>query len=178
MRRSPAILVSAAVIVPLAACSSTPGGRAPGAVSSAPTASSTGSTFPSDEMAETEIDIPVVSFEGPVRDSPVPYFGTQTPSGGIAQAAPDFVVAEALATINTRPQPIDDYEEVVVGQQYFVVVAPAFPSELADDLAVVLEWVDAIVTDGQFNESNVSPDNLGIAISNINEFVDTNCLGR
>jgi len=131
-------------------------------------------------MAEAEIDIPVVAFEGPVRDNPVPYFGTQTPSGG---APPDFVVAEpdavfcdALATINTRPQPIDDYEEVVVGKQYFEAIA--FPSELADALTAVLEWVGSVVADGQFTESNVSPDGLGAAFRDINEFVDAHCLGR
>ncbi|RLE23986.1 MAG: hypothetical protein DRJ50_05340 [Actinobacteria bacterium] len=131
-----------------------------------------------------EIDIPVVSFEGPVKDDPAPYFGTQTPEGGVFQVAPDFVVSaadamfcDALATINTRPQPTDDYEEVVVGQQYFVAIAPTFPAELTDDLAVVIGWVDMIIADGQFNESNVSPDNLGTAISKINEFVDAHCLG-
>ncbi len=132
------------------------------------------------------LNIPTVSFEGDVSDEQVPYFGSQSNSGGVPDIAPGFVVAEAdavfcnsLATINAKPQPTDDFEQVVVGQKYFAAIAQTFPAELEDDLVVVVDWVDALIADGEFSEANepAEGDLFVVALNTINEYVDTHCLG-
>lgn len=131
------------------------------------------------------IEFPTVTITGDVRDTPVPYFGNQNEIDGAEDGSSEFVVAEpdvpfcaALATMNTLPQPRDDFEELLVGQQYFIAIEPAMPAELTDSFTVILEWVEAAVEAGQFPEDEPDVgDPLIVAVEMINAFVDTRCLG-
>jgi len=134
----------------------------------------------------TNDEIPQVEFQGRVRDDPAPYFGSQSASGGVAEPAPGFTPAAAdsefcaaVSVINSRPQPTDDFEEVVVAIQYFEAIEKRVPAELAAPFAVVLEFARNIADAGSFEMADepTNGDAFSEAMATLNDFVDTRCLG-
>ena len=135
----------------------------------------------------TVLDIPTVAISGPQRDVPVPYFGSQAGDGGVMQpatgfepAAADIAFCDAIEVINSRPQPSDDYEEIVVAREYFLVIEPVVPDELGEPFARSLAFTEAIASAGSFDDVSEPQDGDALlqAIHQINGFVDERCLGR
>lgn len=85
-----------------------------------------------------------------------------------------------MSVINKRPQPRDEFEEVVVASQYFGAIEPYVVPELSDELTVLIEFTASVVESGSFTEANEGDDNsdVALALETINEFVDRECLGR
>lgn len=146
-------------------------------------------TEPPDGVAAVlaDVDLPTVEVAGEVRDTPVPYFGSRRDDGSPVVAADGFEPAPAdapfcaaLAEINTRPQPSDDYEEVVVAREYFVAIEPLVPAEIGEPFDVVLTWVGKVADAGSFEavDERLDGDSLLDAIREIDGFVDDHCLGR
>lgn len=134
----------------------------------------------------TDDEIPQVAIQGEVRDDPVPYFGSQSASGGVTEPAPGFTpdaadseFCTAVSVINSRPQPTDDFEEVVVAAQYFDAIEQRVPAELAAPFAVVLEFARNIADAGSFEDADEpsNGDAMSEAMATLNDFVDTQCLG-
>lgn len=77
-----------------------------------------------------------------------------------------------------RPQPSDDFEEVVVAGQYVAAIAPTVSNEISAEFEVVQTWVDFNVAAGSFDSIDEPEDGdpVGGAIKTINEFIDTRCL--
>lgn len=153
-----------------------------------PTSSTQGAAPASSQPGDVTIleEIPNIPIDGPVRDESVPYFGRQSPSGGTTEPAAGFVPApvdvefcSAVAVINSRPQPSDDYDEVVVAARYFDAIEQYVPAELAAPFAVVLQIANDIADAGSFAEADEPSDRGAFpdAIETLNEFVDTRCLG-
>lgn len=170
----------------LAGCGSTADQPSGTAADGPPVTASLPSTSTAD-AAPTDLEIPVVPITGDERDMPIPYFGSQAADGGVAAPVSGFAVAvedmpfcDALDVINGRPQPRDDYEEMVVAQQYFSAIAPVVPAELDADFAVVLEFVAQVVDSGSFVEGAEPQDGDALlgSIDTITAFVDQRCLGR
>lgn len=131
--------------------------------------------------------VPVVEITSRRRAEPVPLFGSQSTSGGVSEPdpgfsvdAPDAAFCTALDIVHSRPQPSDDFEELVVADQYLAAIAPTVPDEIAPEFEIVRMWASAIVNSGSFADSD-EPENgdafIG-AIESVNGFVDTRCLGR
>ena len=129
----------------------------------------------------------VVALDGAAVDQPAPYFGAQNASGGASEPEEGFEPEAsyqdfcwAVSVINTRPQPRDEFEEVVVASQYFGAIEPYVVPELSDDLAVLIDFTVFVVEDGSFTEANEAGDDsdVALALETINEFVDRECLGR
>ncbi len=127
-----------------------------------------------------------VPFDGPSQDDRSPYFGSQSPTGGVwqpragfAPTVPDAEFCEAVAVINSRPQPSgDDFLQVVVASQYFEAIESYVPAELVDSFGAVAAWAEAVVAKGSFEDSDEpSGDAMAAAAEKINGFVDKRCLG-
>lgn len=136
---------------------------------------------------QTDSEILVVALDGAAVDQPAPYFGAQNVSGGASEPEAGFEPEAsyqdfcwAVSVINTRPQPRDEFEEVVVASQYFGAIEPYVVPELSDELTVLIEFTAAVVESGSFTEANEGDDNsdVALALETINEFVDRECLGR
>lgn len=144
---------------------------------SAPVESST----PERGAESIDAQIPIISIDGEQRDEPVPYFGRQNPSGGVTDPAPGFKPAaadeefcSAVSLINSRPQPRDDFEEIVVGAQYFSAIERYVPAELAESFAEVVKFASSIVEAGSFEDADEPADSdaVSTALQAINDFVD------
>lgn len=123
--------------------------------------------------------VPLIGFAGDERNNPVPYFGLD-PAGPFTPTADDRGFCDAVAIINARPRPADDFEELVVGKQYFEVIQPLVPEQLSDEYAAVLVWVTGVVDAGSFDNVEDDGAEFGLmiaAVDVINEFVNSRCLG-
>ncbi|MEQ1702457.1 MAG: hypothetical protein ABMA25_20295 [Ilumatobacteraceae bacterium] len=136
---------------------------------------------------QIDSEILVVAFDGAAASQPAPYFGTQDASGGASEPAAGFEPAAsyqdfcwAVSVINTRPQPRDEFEEIVVASQYLSAIEPYVAPELSDELAVLIDFTVSVVERGSFTEANEVGDDSDVAaaLETINEFVDRECLGR
>ena len=134
-----------------------------------------------------DADIPIVTFVGVAVDQPAPYFGAQDASGAASEPDAGFAPTEsyqefcwAVSVINTRPQPRDEFEEVVVANQYFDAIEPYVVPELQDEWALLMEFTSSIVDGGSFTEQNEIDDGseFTLALGTINDLVDRECLGR
>ena len=134
----------------------------------------------------TNDEIPQIAIQGRVSDDPAPYFGSQSASGGVTEPAPGFTPAAAdsdfctdVSVINSRPQPTDDFEEVVVAARYFEAIEESVPVDLAAPFAVVLEFARNIADAGSFEDADepTNGDATSEAMAALNDFVDTRCLG-
>ncbi len=135
---------------------------------------------------EIDAEIPFVAIQGEELDEPAPYFGSQNPSGSAAEPAAGFTPAAddeqfcwAVSVINSRPQPRDEFEEVVVADQYFAAIQRFVPPVLAEELSLLIEFTTSIVKAGSFTEADEVPDGDAVATARraISNFVDRQCLG-
>lgn len=131
-----------------------------------------------------EDDIALVQFDGEQSDTPAPYFGSQNPAGGAAAPVANFTPSSAdqdfcsaVSVINSRPQPRDEFVEVVVADQYFAAIERYVPIELRDEFDVVLEFTRSVVEAGSFDEELSNDGAISTAVGTINQFVDKRCLG-
>lgn len=127
--------------------------------------------------------VPDVDFEGPARDTPLPLFGSsdvdELPTD-FQRSAEHVVFCGALDDIATRPQPVDDYEQIVVADQYLAAIAPVSPEVILVDLERLQSWTAAIVAEGEFTdelEVEFIESEIGEGAARIDDFVDTNCNG-
>lgn len=156
--------------------------------SSAPVASTTvsgGRAVPS-SLEEMEAVIPIVDLRTGPAESAGPYFGRSDPSGSTAGPVPGFVPAAedqlfcwAVAVINSRPQPIEEFEEVVVAGKYFRVIEPFAVADALPHLRVLIDFTTSIADQGSFTEADEVGDGdpVGIAFAAMNALVDARCLG-
>ncbi len=130
--------------------------------------------------------IPVVEFDGAQIDVGAPYFGSQNAAGGPAQPSEDFVPAVddqvfcwAVAVINSRPQPRDEYQEIVVANQYFVAIQPFAVAEVATELDALVDFTDTLVAQGSFTDGDEAEpgDAAADALHVVSTFVDQRCHG-
>ena len=151
----------------------------------APASTETGTANPT-SLAEVEALIPVVEVRTGPRESPAPYFGQQDPSGGAAAAADGFSPATgdeqfcwAVEVINRRPQPIDEFEEVVVAGEYFRAIELFAPPDAIPHLRALIEFTTTIAEQGSFTEADeVDGDHpVAAAFASMNSLVDQRCLG-
>lgn len=130
--------------------------------------------------------IPVVPFDSPPRETQQPVFGQRSDDSTPAPAAPGFAPAAAdagfctgLDIIESRPQPTDDFEELIVIEAYLVAIEPLVPAEISEQYTTLMAWLTAVVDNGSFDgmtDPSADPE-LAAALDTINDFVDTNCLG-
>ena len=129
--------------------------------------------------------IPMVEFEGDLTDVPAPYFGSQSSSGGAAEPVDGFAPASedqefcwAIETINSRPQPRDEFQEIVVANGYFSAIQPFAGPVVMSELDVLIGFTNTIVEQGSFTEADeVDGGAIATAFQSINTFVDERCLG-
>ncbi len=129
--------------------------------------------------------IPMVEFEGDRTDVPAPYFGSQNASGGAAEPVDEFAPAIedqefcwAVAAINSRPQPRDEFQEVVVADGYFSSIRPFAVPAVRSELDVLIGFTEVIVLQGSFTEADeVDRGEIATAFQSISTFVDERCLG-
>ena len=131
-----------------------------------------------------EDGIPLVQFDGEQSDTPAPYFGSQNLAGGAAAPVANFTPSSAdqdfcsaVSVINSRPQPRDEFVEVVVADQYLAAIERYVPIDLRDEFDVVLEFTRSVVEAGSFDEELSSDGAISAAVGTINQFVDKRCLG-
>ena len=137
-------------------------------------------------LAEMEAVIPVVEvLTGPAQSAGA-YFGRSDPSGGAAPAAPGFSPAVgdelfcwAVEVINGRPQPVDEYEEVVVASEYFSAIEPFAVAEAVPHLQVLIDFTSSIAAQGSFTEADEVGEGhpAATAFAAMNVLVDRRCLG-
>ena len=139
----------------------------------------------SQSLDEIDSEILAVTFDGEAVDQPAPYFGAQDTSGTASQPeagfAPDALYQEfcwAVSVINSRPQPRDEFEEVLVASAYFGAIEQYVVPDLRDELALLIEFTASIVADGSFTEEDEGNSDAALAVETINQFVDQECLGR
>jgi hypothetical protein len=153
--------------------------------SSVAEASTTGIADPAPATTSAiEDDIALVQFDGEQSDTPAPYFGSQNAAGGAAAPVANFTPSSAdqdfcsaVSVINSRPQPRDEFMEVVVADQYFAAIERYVPIELRDEFDVVLEFTRSVVEAGSFDEELSNNGAISTAVGTINQFVDKRCLG-
>lgn len=142
--------------------------------------------LPADPEFPEGVTIPEVPIIGEIRDDPRPYFGESNDDGGPAAPTPGFVRDEldadfcnGIDVINRRPQPLDDFEEIVVGQQYLEAIAPLVPADLSPSYAILLAWLDVLVDNGSID--GIDPPEPGSEIDEalvaIDGVVNERCLG-
>lgn len=150
------------------------------------TADSTDSKGPR-SLDEIDSEIAVAIFDGESVDQPAPYFGAQDASGAPSQPTAGFEPEPAnqefcwaVSVINHRPQPRDDFEEIVVAHHYFDAIEPYVVAELQDEFSVLMEFTASIVKNGSFTEADEVDDDSDVAraLETINQFVDRECLGQ
>lgn len=126
--------------------------------------------------------IPNVQFDGVASDNPGPYFGSQPPLKalpGFEAEVADQEFCGAVAVINSRPVPVDPFDRVVVGVEYFEAIQTYVPTVLAEPFEVVRAWSEAVAKAGSF-ESPDAPSNgqeFSGAMATITEYYDARCLG-
>lgn len=129
--------------------------------------------------------IAVIRFDGDRVDEPAPYFGSQNASGGPAAPVDGFVPASedqefcwAVEAINSRPQPRDEFQEIVVADGYFSAIRPFAVEAVVSELEVLIGFTNTIVSQGSFTETDeVDSGAIAVAFESINTFVDEHCLG-
>lgn len=130
--------------------------------------------------------IPVAEFDGEETDVATPYFGSQNAAGGTAQPSDGFVPATqdqvfcwAVAVINSRPQPRDEYQEIVVANQYFVAIQPFAVAAVATELDALVDFTDTLIAQGSFTEGDEAEpgDAAADALHAVSTFVDQRCHG-
>lgn len=134
------------------------------------------------------LTIPVVPINGLVREGTTPYFGARSddgggpadPAAGFDVAADDAGFCSAISIINRRPQPRDEFEGIVVAQQYFRAIVPTVPDELSDEFDTIITWVDDVLATGSLDavDEPTPGDEIFTAVETVDEFVDSRCLGR
>lgn len=150
----------------------------------APTTSSSPAAAPTGYDAVNDA-IPAVRFDGDSADVPAPYFGSQDVSGAAASPVEGFVPSSddqefcwAIEAINARPQPRDEFQEVVVADGYFSAIRPFAVAAVASELDVLIGYTNTIVSQRSFTESDeVESGSVAAAVESINAFVDERCLG-
>ncbi len=187
--------VGGLMLVCLVGCGSSPDGSNT-AVQSVVTAVDTSTTStgppPSSEPVAVPMSydvvndaIPVIQFDSEPTDVPAPYFGSQNASGGAAEALDGFVPTSddqefcwAVEAINSRPQPRDDFHQVVVADGYFSAIRPFAIAAVAGELDVLIGFTSTIVLQGSYTEADeVDNGPIATAIESINAIVDERCLG-
>jgi hypothetical protein len=137
-------------------------------------------------LAEMESAIPVVAVRTGPSESAGTYFGRSDPSGGAVSAAPGFDPAPgderfcwAVEVINDRPQPIDEFEEVVVAGEYFRAIEPFAIADAVPHLRVLIAFTTSIAAQGSFTEADEvdESDPAAAAFAAMNTLVDHRCLG-
>jgi glycerophosphoryl diester phosphodiesterase len=136
-------------------------------------------------LEEMDALIPVVEVSR-VAQRAAPILGTGAPSEGPVVATPGFVPAPddrrfcwAVEVVNSRPYPVDEFEEVVVAGQYFTAVEPWAPADAVGPLRVLIEFTDRIAEAGSFTEfDEVDGGAVADAAATLNALVDSRCLGR
>ena len=75
--------------------------------------------------------------------------------------------------------PVDEFDSVVVGVEYFEAIEEYVPADLAEPFGVVLAWSEAVLKGGSFESADVPSDarDMGGAMATITEFYDLRCLG-
>lgn len=130
--------------------------------------------------------IPVVPITGEIRETNTPFFGETGDDDRPADPQPGFVrdpldvgFCDAVDIINNRPQPREDFEEIVVGQQYLIAIESLVPAEISMPFTVLLDWVALLVDNGSFDGINEPEDDsdLDAAIDDVDSFVNSRCLG-
>lgn len=130
--------------------------------------------------------IPMVPISGEIRGTNTPYFGETGDDGAPADPQPGFVrnpadagFCDAVDIINHRPQPREDFEEIVVGQQYLTAIESLVPAEISAPYTVLLDWVRVLVENGSFDgiEEPEDDSDLDAAIDDVDSFVNSRCLG-
>ena len=137
-------------------------------------------------LAEMEVVILVVEVRTGPSESAGAYFGRSDPSGGAVPGAPGFSPAVgdqlfcwAVEVINGRPQPIDDFEEVVVAGEYFRAIEPFAIAEAEPHLGVLIDFTTSIAAQGSFTEADEVDEGhpAATAFAAMNALVDQRCLG-
>jgi hypothetical protein len=149
----------------------------------APTTSSPPPAAPTGYDAVNDA-IPAARFDGESVDVSAPYFGSQDVSGGAASPVDGFVPSSddqefcwAIEVINARPQPRDEFQEIVVADEYFSAIRPFAVAAVASELDVLIGYTNTIVSHGSFTESDEVDSGASAAVEAINAFVDERCLG-
>ncbi|MFN8022111.1 MAG: hypothetical protein U0Q03_11340 [Acidimicrobiales bacterium] len=137
-------------------------------------------------LAEMDTVIPIVVLRTGPAESAGAYFGRSDPSGGTAGPASGFVPAAedqlfcwAVEVINSRPQRIDEFEEVVVAGEYFRAIEPFASADALPHLRVLIDFTTSIADQGSFTEADEVGDGdpVGNAFAAMNTLVDGRCLG-
>lgn len=130
--------------------------------------------------------IAVAEFDGERAEAPAPYFGSQNGGGGPAKpldgfvpAAEDQVFCWAVKVINSRPQPRNEFQEVVMADHYFAAIQPFAVAAVAAELDALVDFTHSVVARGSFTEEDeVEPGApVADAYQTVNTFVDQHCLG-
>ena len=77
---------------------------------------------------------------------------------GFTPSSADQDFCSAVSVINSRPQPRDEFVEVVVADQYLAAIERYVPIDLRDEFDVVLEFTRSVVEAGSFDEDLSNPD--------------------
>jgi glycerophosphoryl diester phosphodiesterase len=144
-----------------------------------------GNTVTPGSLEEMDALIPVIEVSREAQRA-IPFLGTADAEGNLPAATEGFVPAAddrlfcwAVEVVNSRPYPVDEYEEVVVGGRYFAAIERFAPADVADDLDVLIAFTDRITEQGSFGEPDeVEGGRVADAIATTNAVVDTRCLGR
>ena len=123
------------------------------------------------------VEIPVIELSSAPRDGTRPFFG-DSDTGVAGSQNPDAdSFCRAVHVINSRPQPIDDLEEIAVGQGYFDAIAPLVPADLVDEFDLIEDWTTSVLDADDIDDID-EPENgdpLLVAVDEIDAYLETNC---
>lgn len=184
-RRGGAVAAALILVIGVGAIASVSGESADTEVGSSVVG--TDATPTSNSISEFDVgpmnaNIPNVQFDGAASDDPGPYFGSAPllePQPGFEAAMPDQEFCSAVAVINSRPQPVDTFDRVVVGARYLEAIEKYVPAVLAEPYAVVRSWSEAVANAGSFESPDAPSNGLEFAgaMATVTEFYDARCLG-